>query len=111
MVTLEASETWDTDYVNKRTDIWVTSLVIPWLRLPTSVAGALLPALVGELRSHILHTAAKKKKQNQTNQKTSKTKQKTPKQTNKNTDYMEQVESMSLDFRIQMKGIVLLRWS
>lgn len=43
--------------------------------------------------------------------KTSKTKQKKPKQTNKNTDYMEQVESMSLDFRIQMKGIVLLRWS
>ena len=43
--------------------------------------------------------------------KKSKTKQKTPKQTNKNTDYMEQVETMSLDLRIQMKGIVLLWYS
>lgn len=57
---------------------------------------------LGYLYKKLAHTQTKK---------TSKTKQKNPKQTNKNTDYMEQVESMSLDFRIQMKGIVLLRWS
>ena len=59
----------------------------------------------------ISYTAYCGKKKKKKNQKNKQNKTKTPKQTNKNTDYMEQVESMSLDFGIQMKGIVLLLWS
>ena len=46
----------------------------------------------------MLHGVTKKKKKSKT---------RNP-QTNKNTDYMEQVDSMTLDFGIQMKGTGLL---
>ena len=74
--------------------------MVPWLRLPTSVAGGTTSIPGWGTKISYAAWCGKKKK--------SKTKQKTPKQTNKITDYMEQVESMSLDLRIQMKGIVLL---
>ena len=38
------------------------SLVVQWLRLHTSVQGAWVQPLVRELRSHMLHGMAKKKK-------------------------------------------------
>ena len=37
-----------------------TSLVVQWLRLYTSTAGAQVQSLVGDLRSHLLRGAAKK---------------------------------------------------
>ena len=78
--------------------MWVTSLVVPWLKLPTSVAGdtASIPGW-GNKISYAARCDQKKKKSETRNP-----------QTNKNTDYMEQVDSMTLDFGIQMKGTVLL---
>ena len=37
-----------------------TSLVVQWLRLCTFNAGAQVPSLVGELRSHMPHCTVKK---------------------------------------------------
>ena len=47
---------------SKKCELYGTSLVVRCLRLCTLNAGEQVCSLVGELRSHMLHSVAKKKK-------------------------------------------------